>query len=67
MKFILFLLLLAGGYYYYTTQMNPGASKKINSANLPTSVKALKERIDTRKITKDDVRKLGDAFYKAKK
>ena len=66
MKFILFILLIAGGYYYYQTQLDTGSSKKINSANLPSSVKTLKERIDTRKITKDDVKKLGDAFYKAK-
>ena len=66
MKFILLILLITGGFYYYQTEMSSGSSKRINSANLPTSVKSLKERIDTRKITKDDVKTLGDAFYAAK-
>lgn len=66
MKFILLILLIAGGIYYYQTEMSSSSSKRINSANLPPSVKSLKERIDTRKITKDDIKTLGDAFYAAK-
>jgi hypothetical protein len=62
MKLVILILIIAGGFYYYQSQ---GSSLTIDSAKLHPSVPELKKDIATRKLSKDDIRKLSNAFYKS--
>lgn len=64
MKAVLFILLIAGGSYFYLQQTSTDIIK-LDSSQIPKSVLDLKKDINTREITKADVRILGDAFYKS--
>ena len=62
MKFIFLILIIAGGIYYYQFQRSP---IHIDSTKLHPTVLKLKKDIDSRKISKEDVRQLNNAFYKS--